>query len=208
MDNYIVENDIDNWGDETSVTQKTEAIERAEKKIERLTKDVFYVEAFAEYFSGNGNDRLFLGFVPDLLTATEVLIAGTALDTSWWTFDKGTIYLDPEAVSGGAGDLAELHLRLKRKKVLFPKGINNIKVTGTRGWTTVPAAIKRAAVLLVKAENDSSLYTHQNPTLKSEKLGDYSYTMNDKQSTASSGILEVDEQLKEYIRKKPIMGIA
>ena len=205
--NYVDESDIDSWGDEVSDEEKQAIIDRAEQKIERLTKDFFYAKTFAKYFSGNGKDRLFLGFTADIISVTEILVAGTELDTSWWTFDENSVYLDPEAVSGGIGDLAELHLRLKTEKVLFPRGMNNIKVTGTYGWSTCPAAIKLATVMLCKAEMDDSLYTRYGD-FKSERLGDYSYTRGDDKRTVSSGILEVDNQLKEYTRRKPIMGVA
>ena len=98
-----------------------------------------------------------------------------------------------------------MHLRLKYKEVLFPDGVSNIKVTGTYGWTTCPAAIKQAVVMLCRNRNDPTLYTVYGG-FSSEKLGDYSYTINKKKLV--SGIEEVDKLLEGYIRKKPMMGVA
>ena len=141
-----------------------------------------------------------------MLTVTEVKISGVVLTTSWYTNDADSIYLDPEAVTTEEGDMAELHLRLKYKRKLFPSGMGNIKITGTYGWVAVPARIKQAAILLCRAENDPSLYPNYDSRLKSEKLGDYSYMLSDKSNIGASGIDVVDDLLREYIRRKPVLG--
>ena len=208
--NYINESHITNWPDDMSDVKKQELIDTIEQRIEKLTKDVFHPLAFSLFFDGNGKDRLFLGLIPDIITVTEIKIAGVVLDSSWWTFDKVSVYLNPEAVGAGAGDLAELHLRMKYETKLFPKGMGNIKITGTYGWTTCPAAIKTAAIKMGEWENDNTLYTHHGDYV-SEKLGDYSYTKatGDSSNTSSryvTGITEIDDLIKPFIRKKPIMG--
>ncbi len=194
-------------GEGSSTTDRQEVINRAEQLIENVTQDYFYAKAFVIYQNGNGKDRLFLGLIPDVLSVTEIKLSGVELTSSWWTYDINSVYLDPEAVTSDSGDMAELHLRLKYERALFPEGMGNIKVTGTYGWSSVPVAVKRAAILLCKAENDPTLYPAYKGSLKSEKLGDYSYTLADIDTKESTGIDEVDRLLKNYIKKKPMLGV-
>lgn len=194
-------------GEGSSTADRQKIINRAEQLIENITDDFFYAKAFVAYRDGNGNDQLFVGLIPDILSVTEVKISGIVLITSWYTNDVNSIYLDPEAVTGSSDDLPELHLRMKYKRKLFPEGTGNIKITGTYGWSAVPAAIEKAAVILCRAENDSTLYSSHDGTLKSEKLGDYSYTMADVTTSKSTGIDIVDKLLKQYIRHKPMFGV-
>lgn len=200
--NYLSYSDIDNWVSGATNTQKLTIINRVEDMIEQITKDYFYVKAFAIYINGNGNDRLSLGLIPDILSVTEIKLFGVVLSTNWYTYDVGSVYFDPEAVSGDADDLAELHLRIKYKRGLFPKGMGNIKITGTYGWATLPAAVKQAAIILCRFENDGTLYTKYDDFV-SERLGDYSYSRGNKMYL--SGLIEADRLLKNYIRRKPVM---
>lgn len=201
--NYIVDSDIDNWADGISVAVRLATIQRAEALIEKVTKDYFYAKAFAIYKDGNGKDRLFLGLVPDILSVTEIKISGIALSTSWWTYDVNSVFLDPEAVAGDVDGRVELHLRLKHEYALFPKGMGNIKLTGTYGWSTCPAAIKQAAIILCRYDNDSTLYTDYDDVV-SDKLADGSYSRGDKRFL--TGIHEADNLIRNYIRRKPMLG--
>lgn len=199
-------------GEGSSTSDRQEVINRAEQLIEEITKDYFYSKDFIEYVNGNNKDRLLVSLIPDILTVTEIKISNIVLTTDWWTYDTNFVYLDPEAVTGDASDLAELHLRLKYERNLFPKGMKNIKITGTYGWNSVPPAIKLATIKLCLSENDSTLFTTYNTNLKSEKLGDYSYTLVDPEAGSTStqrktGINEVDKLLKHYLRRKPMMSI-
>lgn len=189
---------------------RQQIINGIESYINILTKDYFVSTAFVIYRNGNGKDYLDLSLIPDILTVTEIKIAGIVLTTSWWTYNTEAVYIDPEAVTGDAGDVAELLLRLRYNNRLFPKGMGNIKITGTYGQSTIPVRVKKAAVILCKSDNDSSLYTTYSKQLKSEKLGDYSYTLVDSTgsaSTSKTGIDEVDDLLKEYVRHKPELGV-
>ncbi len=200
--NYIGYSDIDNWASGALDTQKLVIINRVEDLIEQITKDYFYAKAFIIYINGNGKDNLSLGLIPDIISVSEVKLFGVVLSTNWYTYDVNSIYLDPEALSGAADDLAELHLRIKYKAGLFPKGKGNIKITGTYGWTTLPAAIKQAVIILCRFENDETLYSRYDD-FATERLGDHSYSRGDKQYL--SGVLEADRLLKNYIRRKPVM---
>ena len=194
-------------GSGSSEAERQEVIDRSEQLIESITKDYFYSKAFAMYFDGNANDKLFLGLTPDILTVTEILISGVELNSSWWTYNTDSVYLDPEAATGD--DLPELLLRLKYKRKIFPRGMGNIKITGTYGWTSCPSAIKRAAIMMCSYENDNTLYSSHSLNLKSEKVEDYSYTLADGASGKNStGIDVVDKLIKHYIRKKIVIGVA
>lgn len=192
-------------GSGSSTVERQEVIDRAEQLIERITRDFFYAKAFVEYIDGNGKDRLFPGFTPNILSVTEILLSGVELATSWWTYNKTSVYLDPEAATGD--DLPELLLRLKYERKIFPRGMGNVKITGTYGWSSCPAAIKRAAIILCRYENDSSLYDSYDMNLKSEKIDDYSYTLAEGvYAKDTTGVTAADGQIRTYIRKKPIFG--
>lgn len=135
----------------------------------------------------------------------EVAISGIKLTESWWTFNINSVYLDPEAVTGGAEDLPELLLRMGYETKLFPKGMGNIKVTGTYGWSACPVAIKRATIILCRYENDETLYTKYDDLI-SDKLGDASYGRGQKKFL--TGIQEADRLIRNYIRKKLMLGVA
>jgi hypothetical protein len=202
--NYIDGTDIDNWPDGMSSADKQEIVDRAELFIENITKDYFYAKAFAVYRDGNGKDKLFLKLIPHIISVTEILLSGIDLSSTWWTYDINSVYLDPEAATGD--DYPELLLRLKYKTRLFPRGQGNIKVTGTYGWSSCPVAIKRATIILCRFENDETLYTEYDD-LASDKLGDMTQTRGaDKKFL--TGVQEADRLIRNYIRKRPMMGIA
>jgi len=89
---------------------------------------------------------------------------------------------------------------------LFPRGYNNIWVIGTMGESiAVPEAIKQAAVILAKWENDPTLYTYMG-LKKSEKIGDYAYTnIAGTEADILTGIMEADMFLRLYVKRKPIV---
>ena len=89
---------------------------------------------------------------------------------------------------------------------LFPRGYNNIWVIGTMGEATaVPEAIKQAAVILAKWENDPTLYTYMG-LKKSEKIGDYAYTnLITDEANILTGVMEADTFLRLYVKRKPIV---
>jgi len=89
---------------------------------------------------------------------------------------------------------------------LFPHGYNNIQVIGTMGESgVVPEAIKQAAVVLARWENDPTLYTYMG-LKKSEKIGDYAYTnLAGAEEDILTGIMEADTYLRLYIKRKPIV---
>ncbi len=191
-------------GDGSSTTERQETIDAAETLIEQTTHDYFYSKAFVEYFNGNGKNRLSLGLIPTILTVTEILLSGVELISSWYTNNDNAVYLDPET-TGGA-DTAESYYRSSRKKGMFPRGNGNIKITGTFGWSSCPIAIKKAAIVLCRFENDNTLYTSYDD-LSSEKIGEQQWVRGVAKKYLT-GIQEADRLIHKYIRNKPVFGVA
>ena len=133
----------------------------------------------------------------------QIKLSGIELSATWYAFDVDSIYLDPQAASGN--ETAELMLRLRYTKSLFPKGQGNIKIVGTYGWLACPVAIKQAATILCRYENDETLYTKYDD-LVSEKLGDASYGRGQKKFL--TGVQEADRLVRNYIRNRPMLGAA
>lgn len=201
--NYIVEADVDNWPTPDVTADRQATIDRAEQLIESLTRDYFYSKVLSIYRNGNGEDHLTLGLYPDILTITEILVYGIALETSWYTNDTNSVYLDPESATGGVDD-PELLLRLKHKKGIFSKGTNTIKITGTYGWAACPVSIKRATIILCRYENDETLYTTYEDVVE-DKLADATYKREFNKQFLT-GIHEADRLIRNYMRNKPMMA--
>lgn len=120
---------------------------------------------------------------------------------------SASIYFDDASIQkkegAGVSD-PEYIYRMRRRRALFPRGYNNIRVVGTMGWAVTPEPIKQACVIIAKWENDPTLY---NTLMKSEKIGDYSYT------TAAgfqyiTGIVEADLLLQNYVNSRPVIMAA
>lgn len=193
----IDESDLTNWVSGATEAQKQAIIDQVEDRIYKITGDAFYQESFDVYIDGNGKNRIFMPFLPDLLSITSVTISGIVLDSDYYTFDTHSIYLSELAAS-----THELNYLLDyvSDRCIFPRGIKNIQIVGVRGCTTVPANIKRAAILLCEDQNDVSLYTHYIKGTESE--GSYSASSSDEPLT---GIREVDELLGLYIKRRAIL---
>lgn len=125
--NYIHEDDIDNWPESYLDPEQQEVIDRVEQTVEKITGDYFYPKDFDIYLDGNGKNRLFLGFKPDILSISSIKVSGTTLGASWYTHDKDSVYLDSESLLSDS--LLEIEMT-----VLFPRGRGNIHIVGTKGW--------------------------------------------------------------------------
>jgi len=119
-----------------------------------------------------------------------------------WTALSSSIYFDnvgilTAGIAAIASDITE---------GLFPRGYNNIWVIGTMGESVaMPEAIKQAAVVLARWENDPTLYTYTG-LKKSEKIGDYSYTnLATTEADVLTGIAEADFYLRLYVKRKPVL---
>jgi len=204
---YLCAGHIDNWPSGITAEEQQEIIDKVEQIIDKVTETTWGGEAFDIKLNGNGKNRLFLPLETDILTVTHVYISCIELDSSWYTWDINSIYLDP--CTSGTGSLSpELYYKLGEAmdRGIFPRGYNNIWVKGTMGESVaVPEAIKQAAVILAKWENDPTLYTYTG-LKKSEKIGDYAYTnLATSEADILTGIAEADFYLRLYVKRKAIL---
>ena len=204
---YLCAGHIDNWPSGITAEEQLQIITKVEQIIDKVTETKWGGEAFDIKLNGNGKNRLFIPLKADMLTVTHVYISCVELDSSWYTWDVNSIYLDP-CVSGSGSLSPELYYRLGEamERGIFPRGYNNIWVIGTMGeMGAVPEAIKQAAVILGKWENDPTLYTYMG-LKKSEKIGDYAYTnLATSEEDILTGIMEADTFLRLYVKRKPIV---
>lgn len=189
-----------NVGEGSTTTARQETIDRAEKLVEKITRDVFYSKAFVTTIDGNNKDRLFLGMWAKILTVTKVETGGVEIPIDYITHDDDSIYLDPEVAIDG--DLVELHYQMKQREILFPEGTKNIKATGTCGTASCPAGIKKAVIMLCEAENDITLYQRYGPTEQTEAIDGYSVI----RKRYISGVVEVDRVLMPFLTRRPTFG--
>ena len=192
--NYISISDIDNWPDGMSDSEKQEVIDGIEQSVERITKDYFYAKAFDTKLNGNGKNRIYLSVEQEILSVTKVYINEVELTDTEWDYDEDSVFgsINPTEIDP---------LAMAERINLFPRGHNNIRIVGTLGWAACPYLIKKACIILVRAENDDTLYDRAD--FKSERLGEYSYTRGDKNYT---GIPEADGYLDRYINRRPTLA--
>lgn len=191
--NIITESDISNWGTHTD-DDKQKIINQAEELIEKITNVKFYQDDLDLLLDGNGKNRIFTGLKSPLLSISSITIWSDNLDSDIYSFDNFSIFLDPSSILN-----VEVKHLLKQYSSIFPIGENNIRVIGTYGYGTPPENIKKCSVILVERSIDSSLYTHVMEG--SEMQGSYSYSKRN----VLTGIVEVDEILKYYVSKVPII---
>lgn len=206
---YLCASHIDNWPSGSSDEEKLEIITKVEQLIDKVTDTRWCATAFDHELNGNGKNRLFLGLETDIRTVTNIYISCVELDDSWWTWDVNSVYLDP-CVSGSGSLSPELFYKLGEamERGIFPRGYNNIRVIGTMGegeFADIPEAIKQAGVILIRWENDPTLYTYMG-LKKSEKIGDYAYTnLAGAEADILTGVMEADTFLRIYVKRKPIV---
>ena len=144
----------------------------------------------------------------DALPAT-LTISDTVSIIYNWDYNTNSIYRNPILTHHEPGDLMEPYEFFTCDR--FPKGKRNIEVWGTYGWRSCPKQIKDACIVLIKFDNDSTLYNSYSYGMKSEKLGDYSYTRDDsgqKSYKTLTGVAEADKKIKRYLIRKPKLGVA
>jgi len=131
--NYITDSDIDNWAIGATDAQKQKIIDRSERRVELATKDLFYPATLDIYRDGNGKNRLNINIFPRILYISDIDISGVELASSYWAWDDNTVFLDETGTSGSEAELRWL-LRQYADSGIFPHGINNVRIQGTKGW--------------------------------------------------------------------------
>jgi len=209
--NYISEADVDSWPSGLDEAGKQEIIDFCEQLVEKITGTWFYKKALDFKQNGSGRNRLTVRIPARLVDVTAVHLCGIELDPSWYGFDDDSVFLDLCGSGVVVGD-PEIYYRISQEdeRGLFPRGLNNIRIVGYSGYSSVPEPIKKCIEFLIDAYNAGELETSAVGAFKSEKIGDYSYTKGLTGYAAGgvyTGIDRVDAILRHYIKqKKPIMG--
>lgn len=140
-------------------------LEAASAYIEKLCRRVFASAASIELQDGDGTDTLFLQKYPTTaLTKIEVLNGSGAWDT---------MLVTDFILKGSTGEVrfAAWNTNIHNS---FPEGFQNIRITHTSGYTTIPEDLQEATAQLVAWFHNHSL---QDATIQSESLGAYSVSM-------------------------------
>jgi hypothetical protein len=156
-----------------SVDQVTFALDAACEDIRRYTsQQLSYVANDTVTVHGNNMRVLLLPEVP-VVAVTAVTVDGDALEVGDWTVDAGTglLWRQPQPLT----------------TCLFPlwtDGVQNVTVTYSHGYQVMPSNLKRIACALARdVVNSTSAAT---AGVKSETIGNYSYTLTDE--AAASGV--------------------
>jgi len=92
---YLEEGDISNWPDGATEAEKQAVIDKVEDIIDIVTGTHWCATAFDIKLNGNDKNRLFIPLHTDILSVTSILIACVELDSSWWSYDANSVFLDP-----------------------------------------------------------------------------------------------------------------
>ena len=118
-----------------------------------------------------------------------------------WRHDEDSVFSTLEGGIREPGVLVE-PISLYAEDKMFVKGENNIRITGSYGYYNCPQAIRDACVILVQYEIEPERY--ETYFFKSENLsGAYSYDRGNEKML--SGIIEVDQLLRNYINKRLVL---
>jgi len=195
MGNYIEHTDISFWPAGYSTADKDAVINRVEEQIDRICHDRFYEHSATVTLDGNGKQRLPHEQGKALTNVSSLTVDDSLVSSDSYSFNDAEIYYEDDAddVWSWPGDV----------RPRFRDGIQNVVIVADWGWETTPYSITRAAILMVQMElaliGEASPVPGGSAGFKSEKLGDYSYTLADGQSPIT-GHAEIDRLLRPYIR--------
>lgn len=211
MGNYIVIADIDNWPATYTDAQKNAVIARIELQLEKITQTHFYSKALSFEMNGNGKNRIFPPIEAEIITITDVSICNTSLPSDWYDWDEHSVFLDlcgsGAGSSYGVSPWVELTYMLTdvEETGIFPRGFNNIRISGTYGNVALLLLAKQACLIMIRYENDPTAYKKY---FKSERIGDYNYSYPEigKWGNIYTGIREADELIDLLIQDSPIIS--
>lgn len=150
----------------------------AEKAVENFCARKFAETTQTEYFDGLGRELLILNKRP-VTAVSGVWVDGTGFGgygvdafpaSSAWTVGESWIPESYTATADNPGILRALVLGG------WPCGQKNIKVTYTAGFATIPDDLQQAIFLVTAG---ALALTDAGGQVRSETLGDYSYTLSD-----------------------------
>lgn len=131
---------------------KTRAIEdmiaRATSLIQRMTGFSFSgVQEFTEWHDGSGTSELMLD-----RKGIIALVNIAVITQPNWQFNISTSGIDVISDMGLLRAKAATDMEFQARPPLFPKGENNIKVTYTAGFASMPSDLVQALCLMVQAD--------------------------------------------------------
>lgn len=179
-------------------------LDLVEEIIEVICNDIFYTKTETNYFDGNGLVKLY--FFPEIpyrlisiTSCKDYDIDGTTLlDTYVENSDFKKYHYYLETARAYAGDSPR---RRFGSGGVWPKGQKNIAIAGTWGRSAVPAAIKRATLLLT-LERLSPGFCELSPTdVKQGAWDDFTITFSGREFEVgqSTGFVQVDMLLIKYV---------
>jgi len=145
----------------------TELIDAASAVCESFCGRAFGNAARTEVRDGNGEAELFLRVTP--VTALTLITISDDFGNSD-VFDSSDVRYDV--------DTGRMTFRMSSTQGVFTTGQQNISIVYTGGYTTIPADVQAACILVMRGIYAMSADTG-NPGMKSENIGDYSYTRQD-----------------------------
>ena len=149
------------------------AINTATLAIEHYCNRTFASTVYtAEKYDGNGMDTLYLKQYP-ITAVSAITVNDSALTTDDYEVDTQSLY----------------------KSSGWVQGRRNIAVTYTAGYSTMPEDLVMAATRIV---GDMLSDEPINPNIKSEKVGDYQYTLGDVSSNATMAVQKHSGELAPY----------
>jgi len=150
-------------------------IRAASARIERYCHRAFALATRIEVFDGDGTGNLFLRTVPVVSISSVVIRDRTGVLT---TYDGTQVLFDERT-----GEL-QLYTPTATTWVVFPGGFQNITVTYTAGFTSIPEDVQEACIHMMAWLRQS---VNTNPLLLKRRIGDY-----EEQYRASSAGSEAD----------------
>jgi len=171
----------------------SEYIDAVQNWIETYTGRKFEQEsATYKLYDGDGTKEL---LIDDLISLDKIEILDEDGDVDYTIDDATEYYLYP------ANETPKTRIVLNVFNApisYFPKGHQNVKVTGTFGYaSTVPEDIRLVATKLVAGIIEEK-YIKEVGVIKSERLGEYSVTIQDIEKMANRlGVLQILDRYRK-----------
>lgn len=172
----------------------TELIDRASALVQRYTLRNFEADSYTEYLDGGGVD-LILKYRPIEESSPAPVITDYAdpdnpviVDSDTYTVypEQGFIRYSPQGYGNSILSEYAHNDTLPIAYSLWTFGARRWEVAYTGGNSTVPEDIQHATILLVGYMKESGIAGNSG-TFKSERLGDYNYTLADASATSGAG---------------------
>ena len=186
---YDISKDTIEGKDLTNMQAMTKAVidNLCKQDFDKEGTSVAYVE---KRMDGRGKDTIFLP--KRLVTLEKIRIYSSTLN--YVDYDADNFTAKTKFISWNVFATGTISARLNVEA--FPKGTYNIGVFGIWGWETPPEPIKYLQGRLIGKILEDGSYANG---YKSEKIGDFSYTMPDTSNFSMSlGDKELDLIVRQY----------